>query len=237
MIAEIDASGSLTSFGGRLTRFGRTRGANTSRTVPSGRPIGLFPGSAEIVLNRPSRTEPRRIGWRVTPVSGPHPFGQVQPRTRCRASLIRHILRCAAQDCQYTLRRTTTARLGATTIGRTTRRPTTTAPRGPAQPARYTPRAQTTALASIVLKAMKPPASNRGIIRCFMTALLGCQPIIRSVATTVVWRLGAASLRPRRQLPVSSRAWLVDRESGSQADGPPRSMSRHRPRSRLRSRI
>jgi hypothetical protein len=35
------------------------------------------------------------------------------------------------------------------------------------------PRAQTTAPASIVLRAMRLPASNTGIIRCFMTALLG----------------------------------------------------------------
>ncbi|PYV66153.1 MAG: hypothetical protein DMG97_30150 [Acidobacteria bacterium] len=35
------------------------------------------------------------------------------------------------------------------------------------------PRAQTTALASIVLRAMRLAASNTGMIRCFMTALLG----------------------------------------------------------------
>src|ERR1700722_2017946 len=71
---------------------------------------------------------------------------------------------------QYTLRRTTTPRRGATTTPRrTTGAPTTTAPPAPTHPARTTPRAQTTALASIVLKAMKPPASNREIIRCFMT--------------------------------------------------------------------
>jgi hypothetical protein len=79
------------------------------------------------------------------------------------------------QDCQYTLRRTTTARRGATTTaGRTTGRPTTTAaPPAVTQPARTTPRAQTTALASIVLNAMKLPASSTEIIRCFMALLLG----------------------------------------------------------------
>jgi hypothetical protein len=64
--------------------------------------------------------------------------------------------------------RATTTRLGATTTGRRT----TAAP--PAtQPARYTPAAQTTALASTVLKAVKPPNSNREMITCFMAVLLG----------------------------------------------------------------
>jgi hypothetical protein len=88
-----------------------------------------------------------------------------------------------SQDRQYTLRRTTTARRGATTTGRTTGRRTTTAPPAPAQPARYTPRAQTTALASIVFKAMKPPASNSEIIRCFMTVLLEVQSVNRHTAS------------------------------------------------------
>src|SRR5258708_6427215 len=131
------------------------------------------------------------------------------------------------RGCQYTLRRTATPR-GATTTaraaGRTTGRLTTAAPPAATQPARYTPRAQTTALASIVLKAMKPPASNREIIICFMTVLLGLKSWFRQMQFGVVWRLSAASLRPRRQLPVSSQAWLVDRESGSPADGLPHSM-------------
>jgi hypothetical protein len=63
----------------------------------------------------------------------------------------------------------------APAAGRTTGRATTAAPPAATQPARTTPRAQTTALASMVLKAMKLPAINRGIIRCFMTALLGWQ--------------------------------------------------------------
>src|SRR5277367_1186427 len=80
----------------------------------------------------------------------------------------------ASRGRQYTLRRTATR--GATTppaTGRTTGRATTAAPPAATQPARTTPRAQTTALASMVLKVMKLPASNRGIIRCFMTTLLG----------------------------------------------------------------
>jgi hypothetical protein len=76
---------------------------------------------------------------------------------------------------QYTLRRTTAARRGATTAARATGRPTTAAPPAPTQPARWTPRAQTTALDSIVLKAMKPPASNSKIIIFFMTVLLRLQ--------------------------------------------------------------
>jgi hypothetical protein len=82
-------------------------------------------------------------------------------------------LASASQDCQYTLRRT--AARGATTTGRTTGRATTTAAPGAAatQPARTTPRAQTTALASIVLKAMKPAANNREIIMVLITVLLG----------------------------------------------------------------
>jgi hypothetical protein len=72
---------------------------------------------------------------------------------------------------QYTLRRTPTR--GATTTPRlATGRTTTAAPRAPTQPARYTPRAQTTAFASVVAKATKPPTSNRGIIRCFITVSL-----------------------------------------------------------------
>jgi hypothetical protein len=67
--------------------------------------------------------------------------------------------------------RTTTAlgatwtRLGATTGCRTTAAPPAT------QPARTTPAAQTTALASIVLKVMKPPNSSREMIACFITVL------------------------------------------------------------------
>src|ERR1700736_5191493 len=87
--------------------------------------------------------------------------------------------RVGPPNCQYTLRRTAPPR-GATpapAAGRTTGRATTAAPTvapPPAtQPARTTPRAQTTALASMVLKATKLPASNRGTIRCLMAALLG----------------------------------------------------------------
>ena|ERR1700687_3338004 len=88
----------------------------------------------------------------------------------------RHVIKLVRpRGCQYTLRRTAAPR-GATTTaraaGRTTGRLTTAAPPAATQPARYTPRAQTTALASIVLKAMKPPASNREIVRYFITALL-----------------------------------------------------------------
>jgi hypothetical protein len=67
-----------------------------------------------------------------------------------------------------------TTRCGATTTRpvATAGRRTTAAP--PAtQPARYTPAAQTTALASIVLKAVKPPSSNREMITCFIVLLLG----------------------------------------------------------------
>jgi hypothetical protein len=64
-----------------------------------------------------------------------------------------------------------TARLGATTTGRRT---TATGRRTTAaHPARYTPAAQTTALASIVLKAMKPPNRRREMIACFITVLHG----------------------------------------------------------------
>ena len=59
----------------------------------------------------------------------------------------------------------TMTRLGATTGRRTTAAPPAT------QPARYTPAAQTTALASIVLKVMNPPNSNREMIACFITVL------------------------------------------------------------------
>src|ERR1700676_1287800 len=93
---------------------------------------------------------------------------------------------------QYTLRRTT--RRGATTTPRrTTGAPTTTAPPAPTHPARTTPRAQTTALASIVLKATKPPASNREIIRCFMTVLLGLH-VVRLVVFNFA-ELGGHPLR------------------------------------------
>jgi hypothetical protein len=56
------------------------------------------------------------------------------------------------------------------------------APPAPTQPARWTPRAQTTASAFIVLTAMRLPASNREIIRYFMTVLLGLQLIVLDFA-------------------------------------------------------
>src|ERR1700730_14628984 len=112
---------------------------------------------------------------------------------------------------QYTLRRTATPR-GATTApaGRTTGRATTAAPTvappAATQPARTTPRAQTTALASIVLKEMKLPARNRGIIRCLITALLGLLVHHLRQSQFRVGQRGTASPRPRRQLTVSSQA-------------------------------
>jgi hypothetical protein len=75
--------------------------------------------------------------------------------------------------------RTTTARLGATTGCRTTAAGCRTTAAPPAtQPARTTPAAQTTALASIVLKAVKLPSSNREIIACFIALLLGFGPMV-----------------------------------------------------------
>jgi hypothetical protein len=132
---------------------------------------------------------------------------------------------------QYTLRRTT--RRGATTTPRrTTGAPTTTAPPAPTHPARTTPRAQTTALASIVLKATKPPASNREIIRCFMTVLLWLHVIRWSYSISARGRS-----RPPRQWPASSQARFVGRESSPPAGARRRLGSRHPPRSRLRWRI
>jgi hypothetical protein len=87
---------------------------------------------------------------------------------------------------QYTLRRTPTR--GATTTPRlATGRTTTAAPRAPTQPARYTPRAQTTAFASVVAKATKPPTSNRGIIRCFITVLLELRNESPAVPQGIPW--------------------------------------------------
>jgi hypothetical protein len=89
-------------------------------------------------------------------------FSLVPPRV----SLVRDPFELSVAGSQYTLRRTATPR-GATTApaGRTTGAATTTAPPPAAtQPARTTPRAQTTAFASIVLKAMTLPASNSSVI-------------------------------------------------------------------------
>src|SRR6266853_619005 len=130
------------------------------------------------------------MGYRATlgPLEVMDVKGHALAEPVCRCGYIDRVTKCSrngsmdgclsrsSQDCQYTLRRTATPR-GATTTpraaGRTTGRATTAAPPAATQPARYTPRAQTTALASIVLKATKPPASNREIVRYFITVLLG----------------------------------------------------------------
>jgi hypothetical protein len=44
------------------------------------------------------------------------------------------------------------------------------------QPALYTPAAQTTALASIVLRATKPPANNNEMLTYFMTVFMTVLP-------------------------------------------------------------
>src|SRR6267154_3981731 len=168
------------------------------------------------------------MGYRATlgPLEVMDVKGHALAEPVCRCGYIDRVAKCSrngsmdgclsrsSQDCQYTLRRTATPR-GATTTPRATGRTTaapTVAPPAATQPARTTPRAQTTALASMVLKAMKLPASNRGIIRCFMAALLGLlSPTFRQ-SQFRVGRLGTESPRPRRRLPVSSQAWLGDRE-------------------------
>src|SRR6266566_7231082 len=183
------------------------------------------------------------MGYRATlgPLEVMDVKGHALAEPVCRCGCIDRVTKCSrngsmdgclsrsSQDCQYTLRRTAALR-GATTApaGRTTGRATTAAPTvappAATQPARTTPRAQTTALASMVLKAMKLPASNRGIIRCFMTALLGLL-VQRSVNRNfLVGRFGTEPPRPRRRLPVSSQARFADRGSGSRADGLPHSM-------------
>ena len=102
------------------------------------------------------------------------------PRTTAHLTLLTYgtgvvYMRRGAVDLQ---RRIATPLLGATTAARptgclTTTPVATTAPPVATQPARYTPRAQTTALASIVLKAVKPPNSNIEMITRFIALLLG----------------------------------------------------------------
>jgi hypothetical protein len=123
------------------------------------------------------------------------------------------IKRFAASYDQRRIRRITTASLGATTGRRTTTGALTTAPpRAATQPARYTPAAQTTALASIVLKVMKPPSSNREMITCFVILLLGlrwdqmilalrlscaCAKLLTSVSQSGI-RMASRSMHIRR---------------------------------------
>src|SRR5947209_17126535 len=76
------------------------------------------------------------------------------------------------QRRRTTRARGTTATCALATGARTTAAPTV-APPVATQPARTTPRAQTTALASIVDKAMRPPTSDRETIKCFISLLLG----------------------------------------------------------------
>src|SRR6266481_10064762 len=79
------------------------------------------------------------------------------------------------------------------------------------------PRAQTIALDSIVLSAMKPAASDREMIKCFIAVLLGSKPYL-PFRNRLVLRAGTASPGPRGLAPASSRAWFVDRASSSPAD-------------------
>jgi hypothetical protein len=68
---------------------------------------------------------------------------------------------------------------------------------------------------------------------CFIPAL----QTLSSVSQPARSAAGTASPRPRGRVPASCRASFVDRGSGSPADAPPRSASRHPPHSRPRPRI
>ena len=136
------------------------------------------------------------------------------PRTTAYLTLLTYgtgvvYMRRGAVDLQ---RRITTPLLGATTAARPTGCPTTTARPGVAtQPARYTPRAQTTALASIVLKAVKPPNSNIEMITRFIALLLGLRwnrilvaPDLSHVCSKLLTSSASFMSRTRRARP---RPW------------------------------
>jgi hypothetical protein len=116
------------------------------------------------------------------------PFSPATPRAHAKMSMkIEAAIPIKRFAASYDQRRTTTA-LGATTtrLGATTGRRTTAAP--PAtQPARYTPTAQTTALASIVLKVMKPPNSNREMMACFIALLLQVGTEVTNTLAAPIW--------------------------------------------------
>jgi hypothetical protein len=155
----------------------------------------MSPGSGRLSVGRPVWQQSDELDMAVASSSSAWAPPRSLPRIVDGAS--RRVV-----ACQYTLRRTTVPR-GATTApaGRTTGAvttgavATTAAPPAATQPARTTPRAQTTALASMVLRARKLPASNTGIIRCFMTALLGCYLWFGQLR--IVWRRGRCRLGRR----------------------------------------
>src|SRR6266478_1774721 len=61
---------------------------------------------------------------------------------------------------------------------------------------------------------MKPAASDREMIKCFIAVLLGSKPHLQ-FRNRLVLRAGTASPRPRGLAPASSRAWFIDRALGS----------------------